>query len=104
MSNSVAEKSISTENTEKRDDEVGKKRLFEIDFIGNESYVNSQRDVLLSRSEEHNFTDREAMLSARGLHHRSREHFAHDLKETTAVIRNMMKEDKGAKKSGKPSA
>lgn len=105
MSSSIADRSLSSESTElKRGRDEAEKKLFEIDFIGNESYVNSQRDVLLSRSEEHNFTDREAMLSARGLHHRNREHFVRDLKETTAVIRNMMKEDKGAKKSGKPSA
>ena len=87
MSHSIAERSEQSESTDpspqRGANPDGSKKLFEIDFIGNESYVNSQRDVLLSRSEEHNFTDREAMLSARGLHHRSREHFEHDLKETT---------------------
>jgi CRP-like cAMP-binding protein len=104
---SVSEHSESTDTHERyRRDKGnhGPKKLFEIDYVGNESWVNSQRNILLSRAAEPHGTDYEALLSARGLHHRNREHFVHDMKESTAVIRNMMKEDKAAKKSGKPSA
>ncbi len=108
MSNSIADQSLGSgtvsHSTHTSVVDREKKRLFEIDFIGNESYVNSQRNVLLSRSVEQVGTSSMALLSARGLHHRSREYFEHDEKEATAVIRNMMKEDKAARKTGKPSA
>ena len=102
MSNSVADQSLGSgtvsQSTYTTVQEKEADKLFEIDFIGNESYVNSQRNVLLSRSVEPVGTSSMALLSARGLHHRSREYFEHDEKEATAVIRNMMKEDKAARK------
>jgi CRP-like cAMP-binding protein len=80
------------------------KHLFEIDFVGNESYVTSQRNVLLKRSDEPFAINFEAKLSARGLHHRSRNEFQRELKESTNIIVNSLKEDKGAKKGNKPKA
>ena len=80
------------------------KKLFEIDFVGNESYVTSQRNVLLKRCDEPFGINLEAKLSARGLHHRSRNEFQREMKESTAIILNSLKEDKGAKKGNKPKA
>ena len=57
------------------------KKLFEIDYIGNKSNVRSQHNVLLKRSVEPVTiaTSTDSQLSARGLHHRGREHFNKDL-------------------------
>eukprot|EP00605_Chrysophyceae_sp_TOSAG23-4_P002620 GSChrysophyteH1.ASY1.ANO1.2892.1 assembled CDS len=83
----------------------GKKlELFEIDYVGNKSTVASQRNVLLKRSEEPYGYGLEAKLSARGLHHRQREEFERERRESTAIILNSLKEDKGAKKGNKPKA
>ena len=80
------------------------RNLFSIDYIGNESFVASQRNVLLNRSDEPFGINREANLSARGLHHRARNEFARELRESTAIILNSLKEDKGVKKSNMPKA
>eukprot|EP00606_Chrysophyceae_sp_TOSAG23-5_P000334 GSChrysophyteH2.ASY1.ANO1.378.1 assembled CDS len=81
-------------------DQVSK--LFEIDFVGNKSFVASQRNVLMRRCDEPYGINLEAKLSARGLHHRQREEFQRELRESTTLIVNSIKEDKGAKKGNKP--
>jgi CRP-like cAMP-binding protein len=85
-------------------EEERKSKLFEIDFVGNKSFVASQRNVLLKRSDEPYGYGLEAKLSARGLHHRQREEFQRELRESTAIIIGSIKEDKGAKKGNKPKA
>ena len=80
------------------------KALFEIDYVGNESNVTSQLNVLLKRCDEPFAIHREAVLSARGLHHRARAEFQRELKESTNIIVNSLKEDKGVKKSNMPKA
>jgi len=79
-------------------------QFFAIDYVGNESFVASQRNVLLNRSDEPFAINREAVLSARGLHHRARNEFQRELRESTAIILNSLKEDKGVKKSNLPKA
>ena len=56
-----------------------------IDFIGTSTFQVSQLDVLQKRSVELNKSV-EANLSARGLHHRSKDHFAREVRASTAVI------------------
>ena len=56
-----------------------------IDFIGTGTFQVSQLDVLQRRSVELN-KSAEANLSARGLHHRSKEHFAREVRASSAVI------------------
>jgi len=84
--------------------EKQKATYFAIDYVGNESFVASQRNVLLNRSDEPFAINREAILSARGLHHRARNEFHRELRESTAIILNSLKEDKGVKKSNIPKA
>jgi CRP-like cAMP-binding protein len=85
-------------------DKLPLKQLFEIDYVGNKSFVASQRNILMKRCDEPFGINLEAKLSARGLHHRQREEFQRECKESTAIILNSIKEDKGAKKGNKPKA
>jgi len=80
------------------------KRFFEVDYIGNETYVASQNNILLMRSQEPvSQQSTEAKLSARGLHHRSRPQFARDFRDASAVITNAQKAEKGKTKGSKVS-
>lgn len=56
-----------------------------IDFIGTGTFQVSQLDVLQRRSVEINKST-ESNLSARGLHHRSRDHFSREVRASSAVI------------------
>ena len=74
----------------------------DIDFVGTGSFQVSQHNVLYRRSLEP-LKSSDAQLSARGKSHRSREHFAKDAHNTSAVIAT---EVRRAKRLGqdKPSA
>jgi tetratricopeptide (TPR) repeat protein len=56
-----------------------------IDFIGTGTFQVSQKDVLQKRSVEI-AKSTEANLSARGLHHRSKDHFSREVRASSAVI------------------
>mmetsp|Transcript_2982 Transcript_2982/g.4523 ORF Transcript_2982/g.4523 Transcript_2982/m.4523 type:complete len:594 (-) Transcript_2982:264-2045(-) len=60
-----------------------------IDFIGTGTFQVSQLDVLQRRSVELNRT-KESALSARGLHHRSKDFFARDVRASSAVIQQAL--------------
>lgn len=73
------------------------KKIFEIDFIGGETYRVSQNYILQKRSlEPISAKDSLAALSARGLYHRDRDHFSKELVGSTRLIRSLTKQaDKG---------
>eukprot|EP00596_Hydrurales_sp_CCMP1899_P005345 CAMPEP_0119043616 /NCGR_PEP_ID=MMETSP1177-20130426/24079_1 /TAXON_ID=2985 /ORGANISM="Ochromonas sp, Strain CCMP1899" /LENGTH=422 /DNA_ID=CAMNT_0007012105 /DNA_START=134 /DNA_END=1403 /DNA_ORIENTATION=+ len=58
---------------------------FEVDFLGNGSFQVTQLNLLTKRSMEPT-QNSDAQLSARGLHHRKREQFDRDIKNTTNII------------------
>jgi CRP-like cAMP-binding protein len=63
------------------------KKIYEVDYIGMETFQVTQNLVLAGRSvEQFNKYDNLAKLSARGLHHRDRRHFEDHLKHSTNSI------------------
>ena len=59
--------------------------VYDIDYIGTGTFQVSQQDILQKRSVDLTKTT-ESQLSARGMQHRKREHFARDVREATAVL------------------
>ena len=86
-----------SEHTEGAEQFLSRKKLYEIDFVGNETFVVTQGNVLARRSEEPN-KSKEAKLSARGLFHRPKELHRRDLLLSNAVITSAQKRDKRGKK------
>eukprot|EP01033_Poteriospumella_lacustris_P012579 gene12579-8998_t len=78
-------------------------RSYEIDHVGNGSFQISQLNLLAKRSLEP-VRSMDAQLSARGLHHRSREVFVRDAAAATNVIKGMMRGEKARAGHYKPSA
>lgn len=81
---------------------LSRKKLFEVDYVGNETFVISELNLLARRSDEPNKCT-EAKLSARGLFHRTKEHHKRDLLLSNAVISSAQKRDSRGKK-GKVSS
>jgi len=67
-------------------------KLFEIDYVGTGTYQISQHNILQKRSIEP-YKNSEALLSSRGLHHRSKEVFVKEVHATTALISSITKRD-----------
>lgn len=78
-------------------------RSYEIDHVGNGSFQISQLNLLAKRSLEP-VRSMDAQLSARGLHHRSREVFLRDAAGATNIIKGMMRGEKARAGHYKPSA
>eukprot|EP01032_Pedospumella_encystans_P017371 gene17371-19795_t len=78
------------------------KKLHEIDFVGTGTFQVSQQNLLHQRSIEP-FKNSEAILSARGLHHRSKEVFVKDVQNSTSVISALMRREKVSGAKYKPS-
>lgn len=78
-------------------------RSYEIDHVGNGSFQISQLNLLAKRSLEP-VRSMDAQLSARGLHHRSREVFLRDAANATNIIKGMMRGEKARAGHYKPSA
>ena len=97
----------STSSTQQHDDGSGsrndngdKKHLFEIDFIGEDTYRVSQNYILQKRSLEPIIDkDSLAALSARGLYHRDKDFFSKELTNSSQLIRSLSKQGM-AKKNG----
>ena len=73
-----------------------------VDFVGRGTFQVSELNLLLPRSVE-SLADPSANLSARGLHHRTRDHFTKTERSMTAIL-NQAKRDGGYDKSLKASA
>lgn len=80
-----------------------KQRHYEIDHVGNGSFQVSQLNLLTRRSLEPVRTV-DAMLSARGLHHRSRDFFVKEVSTNSNIIKGMMRGEKVTSGHYKPSA
>ncbi|KAJ1405070.1 hypothetical protein B484DRAFT_404567 [Ochromonadaceae sp. CCMP2298] len=78
------------------------KRLFEIDYIGTGTYQVSQLNLLHQRSIEP-YKNSDAILSARGLHHRSREVFVKEVQSASSLISGLMRREKVTQAKYKPS-
>lgn len=77
-------------------------KTFEIDYVGGGTFQVSQLNLLGARSMEP-FKDSDAILSSRGLHHRSREVFVKDVQNATSLISNLMRKEKVTSVKYKPS-
>ena len=69
---------------------------FDIDFVGTGTFQLSQFDLLQKRTVELKKST-EARLSARGLHHRTRNHFNREVKDYSAIIQQTLRQ--GARNS-----
>jgi len=78
------------------------KRLFEIDYVGTGSFQVSQQNLLQKRSVEP-YKNSDALLSARGLHHRSRDVFVKEVQSTSSLIAGLMRREKVTQAKYKPS-
>jgi len=65
-------------------------RLFDVDFVGNDSYQVTQLNLLQRRSVELVKTN-DSKLSARGVYHRPREYFEKDYQNASSIIHNQLK-------------
>ena len=75
-----------------------KSKIFEIDFIGGETYRVSQNFILQKRSlEPIVHKDSFAALSARGLYHRDKDYFLKELSGSSQLIRSLSKQGLGKK-------
>lgn len=79
-----------------------KKKLFEIDYVGTGTFQVSQQNLLHQRSIEP-FKNSDAALSARGLHHRSREVFVKEVTNASSMISSLMRREKVSSVKYKPS-
>jgi CRP-like cAMP-binding protein len=75
---------------------------YEIDYVGTGTFQASELNLFQKRSIEPN-KNVEAQLSARGLHHRSREAFIREVKNQTAMIRSVIRNEKRTTGKYKPS-
>ena len=67
-------------------------KIYEIDFIGGETYRVTDNYILQKRSlEPINHKDSLASLSARGLYHRDKDYFCKELNDSTQLIHNLSK-------------
>jgi len=86
------ESSQSTDQLGKKDAKAERLKLFEIDFIGGDTYRVSQNYILQKRSLDNvAHKDSLAVLSARGLYHRDRDYFSKELTETNQLIKSSSK-------------
>jgi tetratricopeptide (TPR) repeat protein len=103
MSVASAKSSRSKNSTGSNNEEAAKQKrekIFEIDFIGGETYRVSQNYILQKRSlEPIGNKDSLAALSARGLYHRDKEYFSKELAGSSQLIRRITKQGI-AKKGG----
>jgi len=81
---------------EEKDDNKYIPRLFDVDFVGNDSYQVTQQNLLQRRSVELVKTN-DSKLSARGLYHRPKEYFQRDYQNASSNIKNHLK---NSRKSG----
>lgn len=79
-----------------------KKKLFEIDYVGTGTFQVSQQNLLHQRSIEP-FKNSDAVLSARGLHHRSRDVFVKEVQNASSLIGSLMRREKVSSAKYKPS-
>lgn len=77
-------------------------KLFEIDYVGTGTYQVSQSNILHRRSIEP-YKNSDAVLSSRGLHHRSKDVFLKEVQNSSAVIMSVMKREKVSNAKYKPS-
>lgn len=98
-SQSTAEMSSPYRRPEKKGD---KKKLFEIDYVGTGTFQVSQQNLLHQRSIEP-FKNSDAILSARGLHHRSRDVFVKEVQNSSSLITSLMRREKVSSAKYKPS-
>jgi CRP-like cAMP-binding protein len=77
-------------------------KVYEIDYVGTGTFQVSQLNLLNVRSVEP-LKSVDAMLSARGLHHRSKEVFLKDVHSATHIINGMMRGEKVTAAKYKPS-
>jgi hypothetical protein len=90
--------SVAKRNSPKKE----KKRLFEIDYVGTGTFQVSQNNLLHQRSLEP-FKNSDALLSARGLHHRSKDVFVKEVQNTSSMISSLMRREKVSSVKYKPS-
>lgn len=76
-----------------KEKEALKNRKFEIDYVGTGSFQKSQLNLLHKRSVEL-FKNSDAILSARGLHHRSKDVFTKEVKSASVQIAALMRREK----------
>jgi tetratricopeptide (TPR) repeat protein len=79
------------------------KKLFEIDYVGTGTFQVSQQNLLHQRSIEP-FKNSDAILSARGLHHRSKDVFVKEVQNASSLISSLMRREKVSSSKYKPSA
>ena len=87
-----------TESVKQATKRAAATKLYEVDYVGNETFVMSSLNLLLQRSEEPIKND-EAKLSARGLHHRPRERHVKEFNSAHAVITNWQRRERKEKKA-----
>ena len=92
---------ISTSNKKSHKKNTDKK-LFEIDYVGTGTFQVSQQNLLHKRSIEP-FKNSDAILSARGLHHRSRDVFVKEVQNASSLITSLMRREKVSSAKYKPS-
>eukprot|EP01041_Mallomonas_annulata_P011155 gene11155-23316_t len=76
---------------------------FDIDFVGTGTYQISQFNLLQKRSIEFKKSSQQAVLSARGLHHRSKQHFSREVQDASAIIRQTLRKGASNPKSDEKS-
>lgn len=98
----VSAKSLGSPSMKKRKEKTEKK-LFEIDYVGTGTFQVSQQNLLHQRSIEP-YKTKDALLSARGLHHRSKEVFVKEVQNASSLIGSLMRREKVSSTKYKPSA
>lgn len=90
--------SVESESEQGSSSSIKTKQLFEIDYVGNETFVVTSLNLLCKRSDEP-IKGNEAKLSARGLHHRNKEKHYKDFASSNAIITNSQMREKKEKKA-----
>jgi CRP-like cAMP-binding protein len=79
-----------------------KGKVYGIDYVGTGTFQSTQHYLLNKRSLEP-LKSNDAMLSARGLHHRSKDYFIKEAHNASHIISNMMSGEKVTSSKYKPS-
>lgn len=86
----------------KKKKDKNKQKIYEIDYVGTGTFQPSQLNLLNKRSIEP-IRSTDALLSARGLHHRSADVFVREVHNATNIINGMMRGEKVTSSKYKPS-
>ena len=94
--------SIKDKDKKKHHKPSQEQKMFEIDHVGTGTYQVSQENILHRRSLEP-IKNSDALLSARGLHHRSKDVFVREVQNASGLISSLMRREKVTSAKYKPS-